>query len=130
MAASMAVPTGATAIVARYVGAGDRRTAAEASRQALLLAALFALLLGLPLWLLRAPVLGAMGAAPEVMSAGMAYLAITTLAILPYFLLLTFIAVFQGLGDLRTPLAIMLVVNGANILGDALLIRDRKSVVS
>ena len=61
-----------------------------------------------------------MGAAPAVQSAGEVYLAITTLAITPYFVLLTLIAIFQGCGDLRRPLAIMLVVNGANILGDCL----------
>ena len=119
---SMAVTTGATAIVARYVGASDRAGAAEAARQALLLSALLSLLIGLPLWLMRRTVLGWMGAAPEVLPDGTAYLAITTLAITPYFLLLTYIAVFQALGDMRTPLAIMVVVNGSNILLDALLI--------
>jgi putative MATE family efflux protein len=122
LAASMLVTTGTTAIVARHIGAGDRAGAAEAAKQALLLAAGLSLLLGLPLWLLRGPTLAAMGAPPEVMQPGMAYLGIITLAITPYFLLLTFTAVFQGLGDVRTPLAIMLVVNGANIALDALLI--------
>jgi putative MATE family efflux protein len=122
-AASMAVTSGAAAIVARYAGAADRATAAEAAKQALLLAALLSAALGAPLWLLRRPVLAAMGAAPDVAAAGETYLAITVLAVTPFFVLLTLIAVFQGLGDLRTPLAIMLVVNGANIAGDCVLIQ-------
>jgi putative MATE family efflux protein len=105
------------------VGGGDRATAAEAAKQAVLLAVLLSGALGVPLGLFRHRVLTAMGAAPEVAAAGEAYLAITLLAITPFFLLLTLIAVFQGLGDLRTPLAIMLVVNGANILGDCVLIQ-------
>jgi putative MATE family efflux protein len=123
MAASMAVTSGATPIVARCVGAGERSQAAEAAKQAVMLAALLAAIVGLPLWLLRRPVLLAMGAAPDVVGPGTLYLAITTLGIVPYFLLLTLIAVFQGLGDLRRPLAIMIVVNGANIAGDCLLIQ-------
>src|SRR5207248_9625737 len=43
-------------------------------------------------------------------------------AIVPYFLLLTLIAVFQGLGDMLRPLVIMALVNGLNIVGDGLLI--------
>jgi putative MATE family efflux protein len=122
-ATSMAVTSGATAIVARHVGAGDRATAAEAAKQALMLAAALSIVLGAPLGALRRWVLAAMGAAPDVTVAGDAYLAITLLAIAPFFLLLTLIAVFQGMGDLRTPLAIMLVVNGANIAGDCVLIQ-------
>ena len=86
-----------------------------------LLSALLSLTIGLPLWLMRRTVLGWMGAAPEVLPAGSVYLAITTLAITPYFLLLTYIAVFQALGDMRTPLAIMVVVNG--VLAQALAAR-------
>jgi putative MATE family efflux protein len=123
MAVAMAVTSGATAIVARYVGAGDRRSAVEAAKQALMLAALLSLAVGGPLWLLRRQALQLMGAAAPVVAAGEPYLAITTLAITPYFLLLTLIAIFQGCGDLRRPLAIMLLVNGGNILGDCFLIR-------
>lgn len=122
MAAAFAVTTGATAIVARYVGAGDRRMAADTARQALLLAAVAGMLVSVPLWILRRPVLVAMGGAPDVVAHGDGYLFVTLAATVPYFLLLTLIAVFQGLGDLRTPLAIMLVVNGLNILGDWVLI--------
>lgn len=122
LAVSMAVTSGATAIVARYAGAGDRASAVEAARQSVLLAALLALVVGAPIWFLRRPVLALMGADPNVAGAGDAYLAITVLTSGPYFILLTLLAVFQGLGDLRTPLAVMLVVNGTNILGDSLLI--------
>lgn len=122
MAASMAVTTGATAIVARYVGAGERDGAARTAAQAITLTVLFSLALGGALWLGREWVLRAMQAPPEVLAPGARYLAITALATPPYFLLLTLIAIFQGMGDMRTPLAIMTVVNGVNILGDALLI--------
>src|SRR5205085_8736092 len=53
MAAAMAVTSGATAIVARYVGAGDRPSAAEAGKQSLMLAAGLSVVVGIPLWLLR-----------------------------------------------------------------------------
>jgi putative MATE family efflux protein len=122
MAASMAVTTGAAAIVARHAGAGDREGAAQAAAQALGLTLLLSLFLGAGIWVGREPVLRAMQAAPEVLGPGTRYLAVTAVATPAYFLLLTLIAVFQGLGDMRTPLAIMTVVNGANIAGDAVLI--------
>jgi putative MATE family efflux protein len=122
LAASMAVTTGATAIVARHAGAGDQAGAAQAAAQALGLTVICSLVLGAALWAGREPVLRLMQAAPEVIGPGARYLAITAFATPFYFTLLTLIAVFQGLGDMRTPLAIMTVVNGATILGDAVLI--------
>lgn len=123
MAAAMAVTTGATAIVARYAGAGEPHEAGTAAKQALMLAVFIAAAVGLPVGFLRGPVLVAMGAAPEVLGPGKVYLTLTLLAVVPYFALLTLIAVFQGYGDMRTPLAIMAAVNGLNIALDSLLIR-------
>jgi putative MATE family efflux protein len=123
MAASMAVTTGATAIVARYVGAGDRAEAAQAAQQAVVLAVVMSLALGAPLWALRRPILTAMGAAPDVLGPGSLYLTVMLAGITPAFVLFTLIAIFQGLGDMRTPLAIMVVVNGLTILGDIVLIQ-------
>lgn len=122
MAASMAVTSGATAIVARYVGAEDRPHAAQAGQQAVVLAVMISLAVGAPLWVLRHPILRAMGAAPEVLGHGAVYLTILAAGITPAFLLFTLIAIFQGLGDMRTPLVIMLLVNGVTILGDVVLI--------
>jgi putative MATE family efflux protein len=122
MGASLAVTSGATAVVARYVGAGHRGQAAETGAQAIMLAALLSLLLGAPLGLLGTQILRTMQAAPDVVALGRPYLMLTALTTPAFFLLLTLIAIFQGIGDTRTPLAIMTVVNGANITGDCLLI--------
>ena len=93
MAVSMAVTSGATAIVARYWGAGDPAAAGEAAKQSLLLSVVLAAAVGLPLWLLRQPVMALLGAAPNVAAAGDVYLGVTLAATVPYFLLLTLIAV-------------------------------------
>src|SRR5262245_38873105 len=53
MAASMAVTSGATAIVARFWGGRELETAGEVAKQALLLAAGLAVIVGAPLWLFR-----------------------------------------------------------------------------
>ena len=89
LALSMAVTTGATAIVARYVGAGDGRTAADAAKQSLLLAMALAALVGCRSGTPRTPILLAMGA-PEVLGPQQSLLGLTLLAIVPYFILLTF----------------------------------------
>src|SRR5207237_2237391 len=95
----------------------------EAARQSLMLAGIVSAILGVPLFFLRRHVLSLMGASPAVVQEGHVYLALVLAVNVPYFLLLTLIAIFQGLGDLRRPLAIMLVVNGIDIGGDLVLVR-------
>jgi len=110
-----AIATGATALIARFIGAKDPEQADEVLRQAMLLGVLVgtaATVLGLTL---TEPAIRLLGAQGEVIALGTAYL--RTVAGIFLFSTLMFIgnASLRGAGDTRTPLLVMLVVNAINI---------------
>ncbi|HFD39231.1 MAG TPA: MATE family efflux transporter [Anaerolineae bacterium] len=110
-----AIATGATALIARFIGARDPEQADEVLRQAMLLGVLVgiaATVLGLTL---TEPAIRLLGAQGEVIALGTAYLRIV--AGIFFFSTLMFIgnASLRGAGDTRTPLLVMLVVNTCNV---------------
>jgi putative MATE family efflux protein len=111
-----AIATGATALIARFVGARDWQLANDVLRQAMLLGAVIgivATILGISL---AEPAMILLGGEPEVVELGSAYLRVV--ATIFFFSTLMFIgnASLRGAGDTRTPLYIMLVVNTINIV--------------
>jgi putative MATE family efflux protein len=109
-----AIATGATALIARFVGARDQQQANEVLRQSMLLGVfigLAATALGLSL---AQPALTLLGAQDEVIGLGTSYLQVV--ASIFFFSTLMFIgnACLRGAGDTRTPLFVMLVVNVLN----------------
>ncbi|HMQ29558.1 MAG TPA: MATE family efflux transporter [Chloroflexaceae bacterium] len=111
----MAVGVGATALVARAVGARDEEALRRILRQAFLLAALVGVLataLGL---LLAEPFLALIAAPPETRATAAAYIHINAAAYLPAVFLLVGTACLRGAGDTRTPLLVMLAVNLVNV---------------
>jgi putative MATE family efflux protein len=110
-----AVSTGATALIARSVGAGDWDTANRAVRQSLLIGLAFGLLataLALPL---ARPAVALMGAEPEALDQGETYLRIASIVFPLSALMFVGNACLRGAGDTRTTMAIMAVVNVLNI---------------
>ncbi|HEX8682869.1 MAG TPA: MATE family efflux transporter [Ardenticatenaceae bacterium] len=118
----MTVAVGATALVARRIGAGDEERAELALQQALILSLVVGvagMLVGLllPGWILRS-----LGASPEVVSIGAQYLQIVALSFVPTAFMFAGTAALRGAGDTRSPLYLMLVVNVINVVLSWLLV--------
>ena len=110
-----AIATGATALIARFVGAREKGQANEVLRQSMLLGVgigIVATTLGVTL---AEPAVRLLGAEEEVVVLSTSYL--RTVASIFFFSTLMFIgnASLRGAGDTRTPLFVMLVVNVVNI---------------
>jgi putative MATE family efflux protein len=105
-----------TVLVARSIGAGDRARASAAFRQSLVLACVLGGLTTLAALAWAAPIVRLMGAAPDVVAAGVTY--VRAMAPGMAFLILQTMcsAALRGAGDTRTPMAVNLVVNVVNVV--------------
>ncbi|MBN1466001.1 MATE family efflux transporter [candidate division KSB1 bacterium] len=116
------VETGVNAMVARFVGAGERRLAGLVIGQAILLASAIALLTsGLGLALQRS-IFRLMGLEDVVMHTALDYMTITLYGLIAIFLAFAVDAAFRGAGDTRTPLKIISVGLTLNMIIDPLFI--------
>jgi putative MATE family efflux protein len=118
----MAVAIGSTALIARATGAGDQARVQNILRQSMIIAltiGLIAVALAIPL---TRPFLTLLGAPSETLSLSERFMRIVAPSFLPAALLFVGMACLRGVGDTRTPLFIMLGVNGANIIVSWLLI--------
>lgn len=113
---------GTTARVARLHGAGDTRAAGQIAAQALYLAGALGLLLLLALVALARPLATLMGGAGETRDYAVEYLRIAAIG-LPFALIaLAGQGYLRGIGDLRTPLRIVIAGNAANVVLDVTLV--------
>ena len=112
----IAVAVAATAMIARATGARNQAEANASLRQALLLGGLLGLVALVAIALFAGQVLRLLGAPADVYPLGVAFLRITALSMPLAGLLFIGNAALRGAGDTRTPLLVMLVVNGLNIL--------------
>jgi putative MATE family efflux protein len=110
-----AVGVGATALIARHIGAQEPDEANRLARQALVLALIIGLLTAIAGFALAEPILRAFGAAPDVVAAGSAWLRVVSPSFALLGVLLVGTASLRGTGDTRTPLAVMIVVNIVNV---------------
>jgi MATE family multidrug resistance protein len=109
-----AISIGATAVVARNVGAGNRQQAELTMRAAQLMALAWGVLLGVLFFVLADPLLRVMGAETAARGEGIDYMRSAAIG-LPFFsVLFASNACLQGAGDTRTPMVIMVVVNVIN----------------
>jgi putative MATE family efflux protein len=116
------VMVGATALVARYIGAKDLDQARIATGDSLMITGLLGVLLTLGGILLARDVLILMGAEKDVIHLGSIYLRIVFTSI--SFRLFIFVGsgILRGTGDTRTPMIITLIANSLNVLCNYLLI--------
>ncbi|RMF87100.1 MAG: MATE family efflux transporter [Nitrospinota bacterium] len=111
-----------TAMVSRYVGAREPHVATQAAVQSLFLAVLFSLVIALIGATAAAHLLRLLGAASEVVEVGTGYVAITFIGSFTLILYFVIQSIFRGAGDAVTPMIIMAIIAGLNILLDPLLI--------
>ncbi|CUU35597.1 putative efflux protein, MATE family [Armatimonadetes bacterium DC] len=122
MALAMAVSTGATAIVARMVGANDRAQLREAARQALGIAIVLGVLLTVLGYLLLPFLLDWYRLNERANRLAHEFLGWALLGVPGTFLLMGLSGTFRGLGDTRSPMIASIGATLAHILGDWLLI--------
>lgn len=111
-----------TPLVARRLGAGDRRGALAAGVDGLWLGLGLGVLLLAVMLPLSGPVVAAFGASDAVAAEALTYLTISWWGVPGMLLVLAATGVLRGLQDVRTPLVVAAVGFGANILLNALLI--------
>ena len=118
----IAISTGTTAMVARFVGKNDQEGASIAAGQAFLLSLILSAFI-VPVGLLTNEFsLRLLGVTDEVLNYAIDYMNIFFIAI-PFFLL-HFMArsIFQGAGDTKTPLFIDIMMNIVNVIGNYIFI--------
>jgi len=116
LASFMALNVGATALVARQVGARDLEGANSSARQSLVMCSLLGAAIGI-LGILFAPqVLAFMGAEPDAMARGVPYLRIITLGIPFSTVSMNLSSVMRGAGDTKTPMKVHMVSNVVNVV--------------
>jgi multidrug resistance protein, MATE family len=120
-----AVGTGATALIARMVGAEDWEGANRVLWQALILAALTGVAVMAPLELLATSIMELLGAGEEVLALGVPYLRIYCSVYAFSSVMYIGNACMRGAGDTRTPLLVMAVVNLLNIVVAWLLVNGQ-----
>ncbi|MBI1885896.1 MAG: MATE family efflux transporter [Chloroflexi bacterium] len=109
-----AIGIGATAVVARNIGAGQPERAEAALRSALLLGVGWGIATGIVFFAAAAPLLNVMGAEPQALDKGVLYMQAAAFGLPFYTALYIGNACLQGAGNTRTPMIIMLLVNLVN----------------
>ena len=79
LAAAMAVSTGTGALVGRFIGAGNRPDAEQATRQSMILAFLISAVVSVGLLIARVPILKLQGVGPDALPLASEYLFILAL---------------------------------------------------
>jgi putative MATE family efflux protein len=118
----IAISTGTTAMVARFIGKGDREGASVVAGQAFLLSLLLSAFI-VPIGLMTNEFsLKILGVTDGVLNYAVEYMEVFFLAV-PFFLL-HFMArsIFQGAGDTKTPLYIDIMMNIINVIGNYIFI--------
>jgi len=121
-AGMVAVAIGSTAVIARNMGAGQPELASRTLRNALLLAMVWGLVMGISMWLFGHWGLGMLGAEEGAKHQGTVYLKAAAVGMPLWSLVYAGSASLQGAGDTRSPMAIGVVVNFVNIVLAYLLI--------
>ncbi len=122
MAAFMALNVGTTALVARFIGAGEIAEANTAARQSLLIIAALGVVATATLYFYAEPIVLFMGAEPDAVGYAVDYLRTIAYGFIPQTIGMCVTAMLRGAGDTRTPMRYNLISNGVNVVANYLLI--------
>ncbi len=114
--------SGTTAFVSRYYGEGNYSYAGRVLIQALILGVVLSVAISVVGVLFADEMLAIFGAPVEVIAEGAPYLRVFSLGIVALVEFWIISAFFQSIGDTKTPLLIILVINVLNIILDPILI--------
>jgi putative MATE family efflux protein len=114
--------TGALAIVARHIGAGERRAAEETLRQSIVAAVVASVLVAVPVIVLARPIVWFFRVEPAVVEETVRFLRIVMAEIPGVAVVFVVAASLRGAGDTRTPLLIGAVVGALHIAASYVLI--------
>lgn len=126
----VALAAGASALVARSLGAGDGEGANEASRQALILCVIGGIVSGAPFIIWAEPIARAVGARGPVIPVCADYLALSAWASIPMFWWFVITTVLRSAGDAKSPLYIGALALSLNVILDWVLILGPGSLPS
>ena len=113
MSAGLAISVGTTALVARFIGERNIHDARRATKQSLLLALVISAVVGVPMLLLRIPLLTLLGLDADARDLAARYLLISICGLPSLFLMVILNGAFRGLGDTARPFWVTL---GANLI--------------
>lgn len=122
MAAFMALNVGTTALVARFIGAGNVAEANTAARQSLIIIAVLGVLATAILYFSAEPLVLFMGAQSDSVGYAVTYLQVIALGFIPQTIGMSVTAMLRGSGDTRTPMRYNIIANTVNVVGNILLI--------
>ncbi|QIB26379.1 MATE family efflux transporter [Caloranaerobacter azorensis] len=128
MAVFSAISVGATALVARFIGAKDIKKANDVAKQALIISLITAVIFALLGQLLAKTIVILMGAEKDVIPQATNYFKIVSLS-LPFVIIgIIMSGVFRGAGDTKTPMYVNGISNIINIVGNFFLIYHTRIV--
>ncbi len=110
------VGVGATAVIARNVGAGNSERASRTLGVAMLMALAWGITIGVLMWFLGNWGLGMLGAEEGAKHQGTVYLSAAAVGMPMWSLIYAGNAALQGAGDTRTPMVSGIVINIVNIV--------------
>jgi len=111
-----ALTAGATAVLARDIGAAKPEQASVALRMGLLLSLIWGVVTALGVFAVAGPSMGVMGATGQALDLGATWLRWATPGLAANAVLFVAIGCLQGAGDTRTPMLVMLCVNVVNAI--------------
>jgi multidrug resistance protein, MATE family len=109
-----AITTGTTVLVAHAIGAQRPEQANRVLKQSIMVGVILSLVVGVLGHYLAAPIIAALGAAPDVVEAGAVILSIGASTSVFMTLMLIIGAALRGAGDSKTPMLAALLTNGLN----------------
>lgn len=113
---------GALAIISREYGANDLKQASYHSKHIFGFSIIFSITLAILGIIFSRDILNLLNLAPEVERMGETYLLIIFISIPPLFISEVISTIFRSVGDTKTPMVIMLIAVGLNIVLDIFLI--------
>ncbi len=123
-----ALSVGFSAIIARFIGAGDFSKAKHAIRQAITVCLMVSLFLSLVMLGLSPYIPQWLGAEPQVLPQAKAYLYIISASLMFRCLGVIVNSIIRCSGDMRTPMLVNIVVNVVNVIGNYLFIFETHEV--
>jgi putative MATE family efflux protein len=122
MAVFMAIGIGASALIARAVGAGEWERAKEIAKQSTLISSVAGLLFGIVTFFFAEPLLRLMGAETKVIATGVIYFRIVAVPSIFISLMFIFGSILRAAGDTKMPMKVSVWINLLHIVLDYILI--------